>query len=102
MSQWIRIQIGRSRPSPLAGVWAFVRGVMTLAVGLVVFVCLLPLIVILLVAGVIFGWHIRRNVRRMAQQVWHVHVGPRDAGARRPRKHVDSVSYPSDGDMNER
>ncbi|MFW6133598.1 MAG: hypothetical protein ACOC8F_06840 [Planctomycetota bacterium] len=97
MPQWIRIQIGQARRSPLEGVLGFVRGVLGIAVGLVVFVCLLPLVAILLIAGLIFGWHVRRKARRIFQQVWEVHVGgSRDAARGRPRKHVDSVSYDAD------
>ena len=102
MPQWIRIEIGRPSRSPLEAAGRFLRALVGMAFGLIVLILMLPLILFAILAGLIVGWRIRRKVRRMMQQVWQVHTGPRDAGARRPRKHVDSVSYPSDGDMNGR
>lgn len=102
MPQWIRIEIGRPSRSPLEAVGRFLRALLGLAVGLILFVLLLPLMLVILTAGLILGWRIRQQARRFYGRVWNIHAGRSEARTHgRPRKHVDSVAYEAGPDEGE-
>ncbi len=102
MPQWIRIEIGRPSRSPLEAAGRFLRALVGMAFGLIVLILMLPLILFAILAGLIFGWRIRRAARRFYGRVWNIHAGRSEARTHgRPRKHVDSVAYEAGPDEGE-